>query len=316
MKKVLVFIFISFFVQAQDKKNKHGDLALFNKGIAIYELVYEDLDLNDRINSLDSLPENIRLKEEAIELKDNILERSLEYFNEMIELYPKSKLFYMALNNKAQIEFELKDFTAARETYLAILHSKANDKDFGGIGSGIMIEPYANYKNRAARRLSVIEYNLKNYKKSIEYLDLTKKYPYLHFCGNEIASDKIYMATRYALNYIALNDRKTALTYLLPQIMETGLASNTELVLLAVKTFKEEYGDENARVIFDKIKNTLFSKKVEQGDADYDIYFIVFEGNTIELETPYYIYMPDTKDETVRMAEAINKSSFNKLLNE
>lgn len=316
MKKALLLIFIiSLSCNAQDKKGKHGDIMLFSKGIALYELANDGLNLEFDSNSSDTL-QGEKLRVQQIKLQEDILDKSLDYFEQLLEDYPKSKLYFRTLNNKAQIEFELKDFESAKETYIQIIESKAKDKELGGVGSGIMAEPYANYKNRALKRLAEIEYIDKNYNQAIEYLDLTKKYPYLHFCGNEFAYDEIYMATQYALNYIGLNDRKTALQYLLPQFLENGLANNKELVELAVKILKEEYGIEQSKLVFEKAKRTLNIKKIKQGKNEYNAYFIKFEEKEIELATPFEVYEAEPDKEMANMIDFLNNCYFSKLLNE
>lgn len=304
MKKViLLFILTSLSCIAQDKKDKHGDIVLFSKGIALYELANDEFELGFDVDSIDTL-QGKKLISQQIRLKEDVLDKSLYYFEQLIEEYPKSKLYFQALNNRARIEFELEDFKAAKETYIKIFESKVNNDD----------DP--NHMNEVVKRLSTIEYNLKNYKKSIEYLDLTTKYPFVHFCGNAYADNDIYMATNYALSYIGLNDRKTALNYLLPYFLENDLTSNKELAELAAKTLKDEYGKDEAKMIFENAKKSLAIKDVGDKDEEYKVYYINFNGKNIELVTPFEVYAENADKEIANMREFLNKSYFNKLLNE
>lgn len=170
MKRVILYLtlFFCLFCKAQDKKDKHGDIILFNKGIALWELYDETLNLEGKINNYDTLiDEQKKLRKQAINLKDEILDKALDYFDELIKQYPKSELFFRALNNKAKLEFDLGYINDAKKSYLAIYLSKAKDTEKGGIGSGIMAEPYANYKNRALKQLSEIENSQGNFTKAI-----------------------------------------------------------------------------------------------------------------------------------------------------
>ena len=73
MNKLVVYLLlcISIFCKAQDKKDKHGDIILFNKGIALWDFYDNSLNLEEKISKYDTLiNDQKKLKEEAINIKE------------------------------------------------------------------------------------------------------------------------------------------------------------------------------------------------------------------------------------------------------
>lgn len=314
MKKLtILFILILFgpIAFGQDKTIQK-DVLLFEKGLLLQQLVDEDLDLENIINSKDSSRIS---KELATDIKETILDKALENYNELIDSFPKSKLLFRALNNKGFIELALDDRNEAKKTFLKIIESKADDKEKGGIGSGIMAEPYANFKNRASKILADIHIKDSNYAEAIKYLDLTKKYPYRHFCGNEYASDKIYMSTLYAKCYIGLNNKNEALKILLPNLLENGLANNSNLVELTHKILREQFSKDDLKTKYEQAFKNYQIEKIKNKDNEYENYFITFLDTKIKLSSWRLEYMkPEEKQKEIdRM---YTQSKFYKLLNE
>jgi tetratricopeptide (TPR) repeat protein len=170
MLRVTFIILLLFLGQVTfgQKKPITRDQLLFEKALLLQQMVNEGLDLEETIE------DSIELRAEyATEIKESILEKALGFYNELIDSFPKSKLRFRALNNKGFIELSLEDTAEAKKTFLAILNSIANDKEKGGVGSGLMGEPYANYKNRAARILASIGIQANNWNEALRYLDLT-----------------------------------------------------------------------------------------------------------------------------------------------
>ena len=175
-------LFLFSIITFGQKKNLNEDLILFEKTVAIQELINEELEkiINPK-DTIDITNEEKIQRKFAVGLKENILNKVIRDYEQLINEFPKSSLIFRALNNKGFAELELKDYKKAKETFLKILKSEANDKEKGGIGSGIMGEPYANYKNRACKTLADIELKSNNYYEALNYLDETKKFPYAHF---------------------------------------------------------------------------------------------------------------------------------------
>jgi len=314
MKRLTFLIFLALigqFAFGQYKPIQKDEL-LFEKGLLLQQLVSEDLELDDIINAKDS----IKLRQElATDIKETILDKSLEFYQELIDSFPKSKLLFRALNNKGFIELALDDKDEAKITFQKIIDSKADDKEKGGIGSGLMAEPYANYKNRAAKILADISIKEKKYSDAIKYLDLTQKYPYRHFCGNEYAADEIYMSELYAKSYLGLNDRVKALKILLPNILENGLADNSDIVDLAYQTLLKDHQKNELKLKYEQAFKNYQTEKVKSKNDEYEIYYINFLDTKIELNS-WQLDFLKSEEKRKKIDEIYKNSKFYKLLND
>jgi hypothetical protein len=309
------FILFAFLVFGQkligQEKPIQKDALLFEKGLLLQQLVDEDLELNKVINSKDSLKQK---KEFASDIKETILEKALEYYQELIDSFPKSNLFFRTLNNKGFIELALDYKNEATKTFLMIIESKAEDKEKGGIGTGLMAEPYANYKNRASKTLAEIFIKDRSFQEALNYLELTQKYPYRHFCGNEYAADEIYMCELYAKCYLGLKNNKKAIEVLLPNLIENGLANNSEIVELTFRTLIQQYSKEELKIKFKQAFANYAIEKIKKNDYEYEKYYITFLG--VKIELPSW-ELENTKPEKRQYIIDIilNESEFFKLLN-
>lgn len=316
MKNILITILLLFSsISFGQKKNSNEDLILFEKTVAIQELLNDEL--NQIINPKDTIDidneEKIKQKF-AIEIKENVLHKVIENYTELITKYPKSKLIFRTLNNKGFAELELKYYAEAEKTFLKILNSAANDKEKGGIGSGLMGEPYANYKNRACKILADLEMKNKKYQEAINYLDFTKNYPYHHFCGNEFASEEIYMAEMYSKCYLGLNQYEKALDILLPNIIENGLASNTELVNITFNALLKNYKKEDLKTQFENSFKNVVAVKETRNKNEYTYYYINYINRKIELSSWKLNEMMNEQERGKVIAEIQTNSEFYKLL--
>lgn len=314
MKKYSVIFGLFIFGQiifAQEKSSK-SDTVLFEKGYLLQQLAKDDLDLDEIINSKDNI--NVH-KEFAVDIKETILYKALENYNELIKNFPKSKLLFRTLNNKGFIEIDLGDNDDAKKTFQKILDSNADDNEKKGSGSGIMAEPYANYKNRALKMLANLYIKEGKYTEAINYLNLTKIYPYKHFGGNELAADNIYMSELYAKSYIGLNNNKAALEYLLPNVLENGLADNSRLVVLAYEILLKQYSKDELKTKYKQAFNNYKRKKISNREEGYYNYFITFLDMKIKL-SPWHL--SEVKPEKARnvINEIYSRSQFYKLLHE
>jgi hypothetical protein len=316
MKRLTFLIFLTLIGQLVYGQNRpiQKDELLFEKGLLLQQLVSEDLELDNIINSKDSSIVKLR-QEFATNIKETILNKALEYYQEVIDSFPKSKLFFRALNNKGFIELALDEKKEAKITFQKIIDSKADDKEKGGIGSGIMAEPYANYKNRAAKILANISIEDSSYSNAIKYLDLTKKYPYRHFCGNEYAAEEIYMSELYAKSYLGLNEKQKALNILLPNILENGLTDNSYLVDLAYKTLLIDYQKDELKLKYEQAFKNYWAEKVKSKKDGYEQYFITFLDTKIELNS-WQLYFLKPEERQKEIDNIYKKSKFYKLLNE
>lgn len=274
----LLLILTTISSYGQDSPSPREE-SLLEQG-SLGQRMVEEMYLDRTIYSKDS---SKKAKDLAVEMKEHILSKSLESYQALIDSYPKSKLLYEALINKGLTEFSLGLNAKAKKTFLKVLSSNADESQEDRTGSSSLMDQPTNYKNRAVKVLAVISMADSNYKEAIMYLDKTKQYPYRHFCGNEYAEDAIYMAELYALSYIGLNDTRKAYDYLMPQLIENGLADNSRLVHLAYNTFLKTYQKEDLKKQYEDAFKNYKVEKAHSGDIEYNGYFINFLNTKIEL---------------------------------
>lgn len=248
MKKTLLLLLSSFlFAQEQN----FDDIIIFNKGIALYDLIYSDLMIGEN----DSITEEDKIHNE---LKEEILDVSINYFEELITNHPDSKLLNRAKYNIAFISHELDYLNTAKKYYKDLLETETNEDEKGGPGEGIMAEPYTLYKNRVAKALAEIYIEYEQFDSAKIYLDLTEKYPYKHFGGNEIFADEMFVDLLYSKIYWGLKEKQKAIDHSIGYVMNDGLADNTNTVNFISKIIKESYDtneiSEELKKALDKIK--------------------------------------------------------------
>ncbi len=294
-KSLLVLSSLLLAVQlfAQNTVTVGKDELLFEKAYMLHSLVRYPLYLDDEIEDYrDSIPARAEL---AAEIKETILDEAYEYYEELIDSFPRSKLKYRTLNNMGAIELALDYNEDALKTYKQILDSKADDKEDGGVGEGIMAEPYANYKNRAARVIASIYLEDSNYTEALKYLDLTQKYPYRHFCGNEYAANDIYMARQYARCYVGLGQYDSAISKLVPHLIENGLASNSSAVDILYKVLLKKYTkSELKKKLHDAFENYYTETIMDSDDEDKKYYYVMFLGHKLYIDM-WGLYYLDTQ---------------------
>ncbi len=245
----------------------------------------------------------------AKEIKSTSLEKAIRFYKELIDSFPKSKLVYRALNNKGFAELELKNKSAAKITFQKIIDSEAMDIESGGVGNGIMGEPYANYKNRAAKTLAKLYIEDSNYKAAIKSLDKTNEYPYRHFCGNEQEADELLMTELYATSYLGLKDTVQALKLLLPNILDNALADNSNIVRLTFKILLGKYSKQELRELFEDSFKLYTTKKIKRNDnSELEECYITFLGTDIQVNSFYFDFAKSTKKQ--QTIEKICKSSL------
>ena len=323
MKNILIIFIIFFGVSScktlQNKSKEKAlvseDIILFNKGVSIYEVVKE-LYLEDKIEKIDTLTQKGKIKYEIlVDEKESILDLAFEKFEEYTEKYPKSKLYHKALYNLAQISSQIEYYEDEEIKYLnLILSSDANDKENSG-RSGLMSNPYANFKNEASKRLTEIYIEKEDFKKALEYAELNKKYPYQHFCGNAIEADEIYNAETYGRIYYGLGNTKKALDFLLPKIFENGFASNSSLVELTYSILLKEFKLPYLKNEFSKSIQNFYSKKSTEYTIERNLYYIKFLENEIEIPnwTLFVEYDRTIKEKDIE--KIIKQTEFYKKLN-
>lgn len=291
---------------AQRKKEPGRDHQLFEQASMLQQMIDEDLDLNDIIKE-DS---NKVRKDLAIDMRDGILDKSISIYEDLIEQFPQSKLIFRAKNNMAFALLQMEDDQEAASIFREILISKANDKEPGGIGSGIMGEPYANYKHRAAMTLAEIYIKNSKFDSAIYFIQMADKYPYQHFCGNEYAADEIHAKTLLGKCYVGLNQPDTAIKVMLPELLPNGLASNHYLVPVAVQALEMKYGKENLRMHIDEAFKNFTTE--DNGDK----YFVTIYGNKLELYAMDLYYLQPGETPAIKVDQVYKRMDLYKLLHQ
>lgn len=313
MKKI-IFLFLCCFITNSIFSQKNEDLVLFGKGNALYEMVHYELFIDNKLINLDTSNIEEKIKYHLLkEQKGVMLEKALEYFEELIEDFPESDLLYRTVNHAALIAHQLNYEEKAIEYYKTIMTTKDNKKsdveDVFMAGSSF-------YKNSACKSLAEIYIKKGKYTEAIKYIDLVKKYPYQTFCGNDYAADDIYMATLYTQSYMGLKDVKNALKYALPHIFFNGLAENNEIVELTVQLLKEHYDIKQIEAEFSAACKAYFSEQKKHKKQEWTTYYISFLDTKIPLS--FYeldVYELDSSgDLNEIMKEHFKNSYFTELI--
>lgn len=322
MKKNYVFILTililtscSSLKKRTSTKEEKLDFTIFNKGVAIFEVI-DETSFDYELESIDTTTVEGKIKYETLyEKKEDILDFAFEQFEKVINDYPNSELYHKSLYNLAHIS-SLMDYEKDEVKYLEmILKSDANDKEDSG-RSGLMTNPYANFKNEASNRLTEIYTNKGEFDTALKYKKINEKYPLQHFCGNAFAEDEIYNAKQYAKIYIGLGYNEKALSYLLPHIFNNGLASNSSLVELTINFLKDNYSQEKLKADFENSTKNIYSKVEKNGDSEWTKYYIKYFSSEIEIPSWSLSFEIDTEKTKSELEKTINESEFYKKLNE
>jgi tetratricopeptide (TPR) repeat protein len=198
-------------------------------------------------------------------------DKALIAFKYIVDNHPKNELYPMAYFNVGFIYFIQKKYEESIIIQKNIL--KENFNEMEETGKGIMDDPYANYKHRSSEILSDIYFENNKYDSALYYLSLSDTtYPYLHFCGNEYASDDVHKALKYANIFNKLNLPDKAIEKLLPNVFIT-LANNSKIIeeLKVLLTKKK-----NLKIELDLALSNIYPKEIKNRDYKYTEYFFKF----------------------------------------
>jgi tetratricopeptide (TPR) repeat protein len=241
---------------------------------------------------------------------------ALRSYQDLIDSFPKSTYNIHALLEKGLIEIELDNKTEAIKTFKRVLKKKITSEQKKKIKKNrYFIFSINNAKNSACIYLAELFLAEEKYKQALKYLNLTKKYMYFHFCGNESTSHKFHVFELYATCYIALNKNQEALTILLPNLIENEMASNYRLVKLAYSILSKYYTKEDLKSKFENAFNNYQLERKEIGENVIKKYYIIFLDTKIYINSHKLDHArSDKKEEAIK--QIYLKSTFLKLLNE
>lgn len=312
---VLILTSCSSLKSTAPKVEENADLIIFNKGVSIFDII-DETNFDYELENVDTMTVEGKIKFDVLyNKKEEILDLAFEQFEKVVEEYSKSKLYHKSLYNLAHIS-SLMDYEEDEIKYLQmILNSDANDKEFSG-RSGLMANPYANFKNEASNRLTDIYIEKKDFETALRFKKINEKYPLQHFCGNAFAADEIHNAKQYAKIYIGLRDNEKALNHLLPHIFNNGFANNSNLVHLTTTFLKKNYSIDKLRTGFESSIENIYSKVEKEGNNQWTSYFIKYFD--VEIEIPSWKLSFETDEDKIKaeLKKTIIESEFYKKLYE
>jgi tetratricopeptide (TPR) repeat protein len=215
-------------------------------------------------------------------LEDDNYEKALSGYQYIVDNFPKNELYPKSHYNIGYIYYTQKKFDKAIPIFKTILESNFNEKE--NLGGGIMDDPYTNYRHRASEILSNIYYDQKMYDTALQYFALSDTaYPYLHFCGNEYASNDVHTALRYSDIYQKLNQPDKAIESLLPTVFIT-LADNSKVIDELKKLLSDK---KNLKKELEESLNKIYSKKTDKTDYSFTRYYFTFLNTEIAVPDSY-----------------------------
>jgi len=237
-------------------------------------------------------------------------EEALKGYQYIVDNHTKNELYPRAFYNVGYIYFIQKNYDKAIPIFKEILESNFNEKE--NLGGGIMADPYTNYRHGASEILSEIYYDKKKYDTALNYFALSDTaYPYLHFCGNEYASNDVYTALRYGDIYQKLNQPDKAIEKLLPTVFIT-LVDNLKVIEELKKLLADRKG---LKQELDNSLSTIYSKKNDREDYSYKRYYFKFLNVEITVPDSYESFENEKdKFDKDKAIKEIKKTDFYKMI--
>lgn len=205
----------------------------------------------------DLTPEQILFEEAGDHFREGDFHAAAEGFLNIRKKFPKSELVGRAHFNEALSYYRQHHYESAKKTFLEILDQPYNDRDPNNL-----MEPYTLYKHLSSRYLAEIALGEKDYATAEKYIQVfDKKYPYQHFCGNELAAYDMYKAVMNAKIYRARKEVKKAMNLLLPHVFDSSLASNDDVLEELASILEEHFTREQNKAEFSRALASLELKE-------------------------------------------------------
>ena len=236
------------------------------------------------------------------------MDKALSCYLYIVENHPRNELYPRALNNVGYIYFQQQKYKKAIVAFTKLLNGGQDELE--PLGGGIMANPYANYRHRAAAQISDCYYELRQYDSALRYLALSDTtYPFWSDCGNAYAENDIWTALRYADIYQKLNQPDKAIEKLLPEVFDTGLADNSKIIAELKELLK---GKPDLLKQLDESIDGVYLKTFTSDYGDYERYCIQWLG--VEIEYPYHFNKSEYTKENVM--NKMRESEFYKMVAE
>lgn len=232
---------------------------------------------------------------------------ALVSFQYIVDHYPKNVLYPRAFYNTGYILYETKEYDSCMVVFKAILNSNFNEKESSG--GGIMDDPYTNYRHRACEVLSSIYNKKEQYDSALHYFALADTlYPYIHFCGNEYATNDIRKALKYAELYQKLDNKDKAIESLL-QAVFIDIEDNSQ-VLTELKHLLK--GHKNLQNDLNLALTNMYPKTITREEYSYTLYYIKFLN--AEIDVPVSSVRDNDKFDKDNAIAEIRKTEFYKMI--
>lgn len=215
--------------------------------------------------------------------------KALKGYQYFVKHFPKDKSYPRALYNVAECQFQILKYGPCVKTCLKLMAVEADEQE--PLGGGIMDDPYANYRHRAADMISECYRLQEQWDSALHYLALADTvYPLIHFCGNAYAQQNVMYALRYAQIYEGLGQPDKGIEKLLQTVFLDYLANNRDVLEELQRRLS---GREGLLEELDAALDAMYEKSFEYVDSKgetqtYTRYYISFLN--VEIEVPeYYI---------------------------
>lgn len=236
--------------------------------------------------------------------------KAIDAFQYIVDNYSRNELYSRAYYNLGYSFFVVAEYDRAKDIFGVILQSQFDEKE--ALGGGLMSDPYANYRHRAADLLYQIYYETRDYDSSLYYLALSDTvYPYLHFCGNEYAAQDVQLSLRYADLHEKLGDPESAEAALLQSVFVT-LADNSQVLAKLERRYATLADKEQLLAALDRGIERSYEKTVTRDGATYTYSVLRFRGTEIML--PYRFDLAVDAADRADQIDRLKETAFYRLI--
>lgn len=300
MKKLLIIISVFGFLTRiyGQSPNPPGlvipnGYSLFNSAYTLQEQTFYGSYLESVLRSSDTTDLTGKVQYEfAYDMQKEVLSNALFYYNNLLEYFPNSAFVPEAIYNMGSIELKLGDTTNSLKHYNQYIEFEADDSTV-----------FEDYKNYSCISIAEVYIAQKQYDKSIEYLNISKKYRPNFICGNAYENHKFMLAKLYAECLYGMGQVDSALALTLPHVFPNGIGFNNEIVEFSVRILKKEYDNKTIKKKLDSAIDKLYYK-------DDNMYWCYINFLDVEIPISYFIDFENKKHPDEEVINYIKSTAF------
>ena len=271
---------------------------LYSEAEQITNVLYNYLELDYLIENIDTLSDKNKMRVWIYqEQREKLLTAALNCYNQITIDYVSSKLYHKALYNKGLMEFELKMYDKAKQSFLSVLNRGLKDEEDARIDP-LIEEPYSNYRNHAAEMLYEIEFAQGNYNEAREYLEESTMHQYYHWCGNAYEEKEFWLSFQRSKIESKFGNYDEATKLIIPHLFNRRIIREEELREYTLKLLFQMKTKEELLKEFEIGINNFYTRRVG-ADSDYENYFIKFLDGELEID----IYTPENKEDEIKLVK-------------